>query len=265
MDRLRNDHEVWGFDNFLTGRRENTAAVHDLDITDRSALYAWANEVLPELIIHCAASYDDPMKWHRDTQINVEGAINVSAMARHHLSRVIYFQTILPPMSSYAISKIAAEHYLRISEMPLTVFRLANVYGPRNLSGPIPVFYKRLTNEQPCTIVDTTRDMIFIEDVLAAIMTSVERGDTGTYDVCSGRQTSIMQLFKEVAFQLGLEDLDPPLISPGPDDVQGFITPKKGIPGWRATVPLREGITKTVYSYNQNPISDTYTHLKLKG
>lgn len=264
-EALANAHEVTTFDNFLTGRRQNNIAAAELDITHREQLYAFANEVKPELIIHCAASYDDPMKWHRDTQINVEGAINVAAMARHHDARVIYFQTILPPVSSYAISKIAAEHYLRIAGMPLTVFRLANVYGPRNLSGPVPVFYKRLTNEQPCTIVDTTRDFIFIEDVVAAVLRTIDHGEEGTFDVCSGRQTSIAEVFKLIAFNLGIENLDPPIVPPGPDDVQGFISPRMGVPGWRAAATLREGIAMTVRSYHENPISDTYTHLKLKG
>ena len=89
-----------------------------------------ANAIKPELVIHCAASYKDPNQWHQDTATNVEGAINVAAVAKHHNARIIYFQTVLPPISSYAISKIAGEHYLRLSGQPLTVFRLAAVYGP---------------------------------------------------------------------------------------------------------------------------------------
>lgn len=264
-NRLRqSDHEVVGFDNFLTGLRENVEGIYELDITDRHALYEWVNPFRPEVIIHCAASYSDPDKWHRDTQTNVEGGINVALMARHHDARVIYFQTILPPISSYAISKIASEQYLHMSGVPLTVFRLANVYGPRNLSGPVPVFYKRITNEQPCVVVDTTRDMVFIEDVVDCVVRGIDTEAEGVFDVCSGRQTSIMELFKLIAFQLGHEEV-PPLIPPAPDDVQGFISPRKGLPGWRSSTPLSEGITKTVASYHQNGVADTHTHLRLKG
>ena len=91
-------------------------------------------------------------------------------------ARIFYFQTVLPPISSYAISKIAGEHYLRLSGQPLTVFRLASIYGPRNLSGAIPTFYRQIKAGQPCTVVeDATRDFVFIEDL-------VERVESGLVD-----------------------------------------------------------------------------------
>ena len=102
------------------------------------------------------------------------GAINVAAVAKHHDARIIYFQTVLPPISSYAISKIAGEHYLRLSGQPLTVYRLASVYGPRNLSGPIPTFYRRIKAGETCSVVrDVTRDFVFIEDLVARVMRAV--------------------------------------------------------------------------------------------
>jgi UDP-glucose 4-epimerase len=255
-------HDVYGFDNFLTGKRENWAHTRTIDITDREALYEFANQVVPELVIHCAASYDNPDLWHRDTDINVAGGINAALVAKYHEARLIYFQTILPPVSSYAISKIASEHYQRISGVPLTVFRLANIYGPRNLSGPVPVFYKRLTSGKPCVVVETTRDMIFIDDLVRCVTHVIEEGLTGTYDVCSGRQTTIMEIFRNVAAELGIHE-EPPLIPPSPDDVQGVISPANGVPGWVATTPLEEGIAKTVASYHANGVTDTYTHLTI--
>jgi UDP-glucose 4-epimerase len=255
-------YDVYGFDNFLTGRRENWRHTREIDITDREALYEFANAVVPEVVIHCAASYDNPNLWHRDTDINVAGGINAALVAKHHDAHLLYFQTILPPVSSYAISKIASEHYQRISGVPLTVFRLANIYGPRNLSGPIPVFYKRLTSGQPCVVVETTRDMVFIDDLVRAVSHVVEEEMEGTFDVCSGRQTSIMELFQHVAGELGIHE-EPPLIPPGPDDVQGSIDPGNGIPGWIPTTSLEEGIATTVASYRTAGVSETYTHLEI--
>jgi UDP-glucose 4-epimerase len=73
--------------------------------------------------------------------------------------RLIYFQTALcygtkpiqqpirldhpinPVNSSYAISKTAGEHYVQFSGVEWVTFRLANVIGPRNVSGPLPIFY----------------------------------------------------------------------------------------------------------------------------
>jgi UDP-glucose 4-epimerase len=256
------EHEVFGFDNFHTGRRENWTPTRQIDITDRPSLYEFANEVEPELVIHCAASYDDPDKWHRDTDVNISGGINAALVAKHHGARLFYFQTILPPVSSYAISKIASEQYQHLAGVPFTVFRLANIYGPRNLSGPIPVFYKRLTSGQRCVVVDTTRDMVYIDDLVRAVIRALNEGLTGSFDVCSGRQTPIMELFRCVAAELGVRE-DPPLVPPNPDDVQGEISPERGIPGWISSTPLEEGISSTIASYRSRGVSDTYTHLTI--
>jgi UDP-glucose 4-epimerase len=256
------EHEVYGFDNFLTS--SELVGVELLDISQRRMLYALANEIEPEVVIHCAASYSDPDLWHRDTETNVGGAINAAAVAKHHGAHLLYFQTILPPVSSYAISKIAGEQYLRLSGVPLTVFRMANIYGPRNISGPIPVFYKRITQGKPCLVVDTTRDMVFIDDLVRLVKTCVEQTITGTYDVCSGVQTPIMEMYQAIAEELGHEET-PPLIPPASDDVQGTISLSNALPSWKwqEMVPLREGIARTVASYREGGVTDTYTHLRL--
>jgi len=258
--------EAVGFDNFLTGRRENNSRVVEVDITQRHHLYALANDTRPEVVIHCAASYSDPDLWHRDTDINVNGAINAAAVAMHHKAHLVYFQTILPPVSSYAISKIAAEQYLRLSGVPLTVLRLANIYGPRNLSGPVPVFYKRISNGQPCVIVDTTRDMVFIDDLVDCVQTVVDHRIEGTFDVCSGVQTPIMDLYQAVALELDHEE-SPPLIPPDPDDVQGSISLDDALPSWKwgERTPLKVGIERTVASYREGTVGATYTHLRIGG
>lgn len=266
-------HEVGGVDNFQTGRWENltekqAVMLSSLDIVDRRRFYHVANLLNPEVVIHCAASYKDPDKWHLDTQTNVEGGINASLVAKHHGAHLVYFQTILPPVSSYAISKTASEQYMRLSGVPLTVFRLANIYGPRNLSGPVPVFYKRISEGQPCTIVDTTRDMVFVEDLVRGVVDVVEANTAGTFDMCSGEQSSISDIFKYVRESLGVSDIDSVpthLTRPESDDVQGTISPLNAPPGWKPTTPLSEGIEKAVHWYQQNGVGDTYTHLKLKG
>ena len=236
--------------------------VFTLDILNRTDLYDVANEIEPAVVIHCAASYSDPNLWHRDADTNISGCINAAAVARHHSAHLIYFQTILPPVSSYAISKIAGEQYLRLSGVPLTVLRLANIYGPRNLSGPIPVFYKRITSGQPCVAVDTTRDMVFIEDLVCVVKAVVEQRATGTYDICSGEQTPIIDLFNEVQAHLETNEV-PPIIPPDPDDVQGSVDLLNSFQGMYPRTDLAEGIAKTVASYQVSGVDHTHTHLRI--
>ena len=248
-----------GLDNLLTGRMENNSTVRLCDITDRRSFYAHANEWEPEVIIHCAASYKDPDKWHLDTETNIAGAINVAAVAKHHGARVIYFQTVLPPISSYAISKIAAEHYLRLSGVSLTVNRLAAVYGPRNLSGAIPTFYRQVSQGLPCTVVDdATRDFVFIEDLVERVLNQIHYHDPGVYDVRTGVETPIRHIPHLIGEMLDIE----PIVNLVPrqhDDVAKYEM--NGTP--RTGTPFAEGLRKAVDWYEKNPVTDTYTHLKL--
>jgi UDP-glucose 4-epimerase len=252
-----------GYDNFLTGRRENFEHVNELDIAkDRDLLYDFMNQIKPELIIHCAASYKDPQKWHLDTDTNVMGAINVAAIAKHHNARIIYFQTVLPPISSYAISKIAGEHYLRLSGQPLTVFRLAAVYGPRNLSGAIPTFYRQVKAGLPCTVVeDASRDFVFVGDLVKRVLYAVENFFPGVEDIRTGVETRILEIPQMIGQLLETEAVMKLIPRPS-HDVPYYDM--DGSPLYHST-PFHYGLKKAVEWYEQHGVGETYTHLELKG
>lgn len=258
----RQGHEVHGVDNLETGSESNWHFMVDLDIADRQKFYRVANAVQPELVIHCAASYKDPIKWHRDVDTNITGTINATLVAKHHDCPIVYFQTALPSVSSYAISKIAGQQYIELSGVPYLIFRLANIYGPRNLSGPIPTFYKRIKAGQPCTVVDTSRDMVYIDGLVECVMLALESEARGVYDVCSGEQTPIARLYGEVAELFG-QELDAPIVPPSKDDVQTQVSLERTLPGWKATTEIGYGIGRAVDWYEQHGVGETFTHLKV--
>jgi UDP-glucose 4-epimerase len=141
----------------------------------------------PEVVVHCAASYKDPNAWRQDIETNVKGSALVAKLSQeYHVRRVIYFQTALryglnwgsqpvpvdmpikPEGSSYAFSKVAGAQYLSMMDGPeLVTLVLANAYGPRNLSGPVPTFYQRITQGKQCFVVQTKRDFVYGADVVA--------------------------------------------------------------------------------------------------
>lgn len=258
MDAL-SEHRVVGFDNFLTGVSANNRDVIELDIRDRDRLYIMANELKPELVIHCAASYKDPNLWHQDTDINVAGAVNVAALAKYHNARIIYFQTVLPPISSYAISKIAGEHYLRLSGQPLTVFRLAAVYGPRNLSGAIPTFYRQVKAGLPCTVVeDASRDFVFVGDLVERVLAHVHHSDPpGTFDIRTGIETRILEIPGMIG-QLLEQEAVMKLIPRPTHDVPHYDM--DGLPLYDST-PFHAGLKKAVEWYEEHGVGETFTHL----
>src|SRR5207247_10869377 len=145
-------------------------------IADADLVAQAFNAGKPDIVIHAAAAYKDPDNWHEDVASNVLGTVNVvRAAQKAKVRRVIYFQTGLcyglKPMeqaitlnhrihsygSSYAISKTSGEQYIDLSGLDYISFRLANAYGPRNLSGPLPTFYQRLTTGKACFVMDTRR------------------------------------------------------------------------------------------------------------
>jgi len=176
---------------------------------------------------------------------------------------------ILPTASSYAISKTAGEHYVALSGVDWQSFRLANAYGPRNLSGPLPTFYSRLTSGKPCFVMDTRRDFVFVSDLIDLLVQSIDgKGGIGAYHVSSGGDYSIEELFQATVATLGITLDQPVEVRPrGADDAFTILLdPSRTAAdfGWKTTVPLEDGVQAAIEYYQRFGITDTYTHLKLE-
>jgi UDP-glucose 4-epimerase len=284
-------NQILVIDNYATARRDNliphpNLTVIEGTIADRDLVNQLFDEFQPDQVIHAAASYKDPQNWTEDARTNVLGTANVvQASQRLAVKRLIYLQTSLcyglhpleqpitlnhpirPKGSSYAISKTAAEQYVQLSGSDYISFRLANVYGPRNLSGPLPTFYHRLTNGKPCYVMDTRRDFIFVDDMLEVVMKALDgEGESGVYHISSGRDYAIKELFDATGKALGItleEEVE--VRERGPDDpFTILLDPSKTNRdfGWKATTPLETGVRAAVEWYSQHGITQTYTHLK---
>src|SRR3989338_4977012 len=199
--------DVLVIDNFSTGRRDNLKPHKKLtlvegSIADSHLVDEAFSGFCPDRVVHAAASYKDPDNWQEDASTNVLGTVNVvKASQKFSVKRIIYFQTSLcyglKPLeqpitlthpyfsgcykggSSYAISKTGAEQYIELSGLDFISFRLANAYGPRNLSGPLPTFFHRLTQGKPCFVMDTRRDFIFIEALVDVVVRAVDGTGAG--------------------------------------------------------------------------------------
>jgi UDP-glucose 4-epimerase len=291
-DRLlaRGD-EVLVIDNYATGRRDNLRPSASLrivegSIADGSLVDRLFDEFKPECVIHAAASYKDPHGWAEDARTNVLGTVNVvQASERAKVTRLIYFQTALcyglhpleqpitldhplrPYESSYAISKTAAENYISLGGVEFVSFRLANAYGPRNMSGPLPTFFDRLTNGKKCFVMDTRRDFIYIADLVEVVLKAVDgSGRRGPYHVSSGTDYSIKELFDRTVDALNIR-LDQPVEvrERNPDDAFTILldpSRTNGDFGWRVSTPLAVGIKDAIRYYQEFGITETYTHLK---
>lgn len=290
-DRLlaRND-QVLVIDNFSTGRRDNLKPHSQLEIIEHSiADTAAMDEIFtkfkPDVVVHAAASYKDPDNWVEDCHTNVLGTVNVvSAAKKAGCKRIVYFQTALcyglnpkeQPVSlehhfdsrgsSYAISKTAAEHYVELSGLDFVSFRLANAYGPRNISGPLPTFYQRLTSGKACFVMDTRRDFVFIQDLVDCVERAVDGVGHGYYHISSGSDFSIKELFDATLSALSLTlEKDVEVRPRNPDDAYTILLDpsrtKKDF-AWTVKTSLATGVKAAIDYYQQYGIEQTYTHLR---
>jgi nucleoside-diphosphate-sugar epimerase len=200
---LQRGARVRGLDNFSTGKRENIADLgrmdfHDADLLDLKAVAEACHGV--DYVFHEAAipsvpkSVADPASCNR---ANVEGTLNLLIAARDaKVKRVVYAgssaiygesptlpkrEDMIPdPISPYAVSKLAGEHYMtsfyRVYGLETVTLRYFNVFGPyqdagSQYSGVLAKFIKlMLRGEQPTVYGDgeQSRDFTYIDNVVSA-------------------------------------------------------------------------------------------------
>ena len=288
---LEQADEVLVIDNFATARRDSLPDHDDLtvvegSIVDRDVVESAFGTFSPDVVAHAAASYKDPDDWSEDAATNATGTANVvKAAEAAGVQRLVYFQTALcyglhpleqpitlehplrPEDSSYAISKTAGEHYVRLSGIDWISLRLANAYGPRNVSGPLPTFYHRLTTGKPVFVMDTRRDFIYVQDLIDLVLSAVRgQGAPGVYHASSGSDFSIKELFDATVKALGIDVPEVEVRPRTPDDAFTILLDPSRTReefDWQPRTPLEEGVTAAVAYYEQFGVEETYTHLKI--
>jgi UDP-glucose 4-epimerase len=288
---LAQGHTVLVLDNYATGRPDNLTphpalTVVEGTIADPTLVQDAFGAFGPEVVVHAAASYKDPDDWAEDSRTNVLGTAHVVQAARQAgVRRLVYFQTALcyglQPLeqpitlshpircggSSYAISKTAGEHYVELSGLDFISFRLANAYGPRNLSGPLPTFYHRLSQGKPCFVMDTRRDFVYIDDLIEVALKAVYGvGRKGPYHISSGGDHAIKELFEATVQAMGVKlDRDVEVRPRGADDAYTILLDPSQTNrdfGWRTSTPLEAGVSQAMAWYRTHRIQQTFTHLK---
>jgi len=107
------------------------------------------------------------------------------------------------PLSPYGASKMAMEGYCSAFSgaygMACAVLRFSNVYGPDSphKKSVVAAFIKRaLAGEALVVYGDGTqrRDYLFVGDLVRGIEAAIRHRVTGTYQLGSGRPTSLLEL-----------------------------------------------------------------------
>jgi UDP-glucose 4-epimerase len=269
----------------LDAALEAGASLRERDIRDALAMAELAREAKPEVIFHLAAQIDvrrsvaDPAF---DASINVGGTANVLDAARAAGARRVVFTSTggavygegdgrelpleedapIAPMAPYGQSKFAAEGYLalyrRLYGLSSVSLRLGNVYGPRQdplgEAGVIAIFCGQLlAGRRPKVYGDgaQTRDYIYVDDVVAAILAAAEGDAAGPLNVGTGRETDVLELVDSLGELGDSEEFEPELAPARTGEVQRIsIDPSRAGRelGWRPATPLQDGLRMTLAS-----------------
>ena len=262
-------------DDLSTGRLAAVPPGADLVVTDiaEPSVVGVIADLRPGLVIHAAAqasvtaSIADP---ERDRAVNLEGTRHVIAAARQasepprlvFLSSggAIYGETTgadedapARPDSPYAAHKLAAEQAVAESGLPHAIARIANVYGPRQRGdlegGVVAIFADRLGSGEQVTIFgdgEQTRDFVHVDDVVKAIGAMADAAVSGTWNVGTGRATSVNQLLALLEVGLGpaVEARHEPE-RPGDVRHSRLVIGRAATQlGWQARISLEEGIAR---------------------
>lgn len=289
---LERGDKVVVIDNLATGRREHLAEHPNLTvvidtIADKALVEKLVGELKPDAIVHTAASYKDPDDWYNDTLTNCVGGANVvDAAKKHGVGRFIYFQTALcyglkpmqqpirldhprlPGSSSYSISKTTNEFYLELSGVDFVTFRLANVVGPRNVAGPLPIFYQRLKDGKQCFVTNARRDFVFVKDLARVVLKAIDGTGRGAYHFSSGKDVAIQELYDAVVTALDVPGKPKAEVKElGPDDVFSILLdPTRTFEdfGEIEFTPLQETVSSAMEYYQLHGTLGEYTHLRLQ-
>lgn len=279
---LTEGREVVVIDDLSAGLAERVAPAAELrriDIVDFPALQAAFEEVKPQAVFHLAAqasvvaSVQDP---GRDCDVNVRGTLNILEAAGGCGAPVVFTSTggalygdaapmptpetwIPAPLSPYGASKWAAEAYVNTwslsSGIPHAVCRLGNVYGPRQSphgeAGVVAIFAEHIHTGRAPKLYGQgrpTRDYVYVADVVSALMAASRR--SGTYNVATGVQTDVTGIWTGLSEVAGVE-ITPELADLRPGELQHSCLDTSHTAtelGWRAQVPIAEGLALTYAS-----------------
>jgi nucleoside-diphosphate-sugar epimerase len=169
------------------------------------------------------------------------------------------------PRSVYAVTKLAAEkHGHALFEWygyPVIVIRNFNTYGPnQNTAGHaavIPALITAALLGSPLRVSGNglqTRDFLYVKDAVAAYVAVLEKRERlagGTFNIGTGRETTVLDLARTIAAMTGSRSrlMRAPQRSGDLPRLAADITRVRAATGWRPRLSLEQGLSDTIAWY----------------
>jgi len=290
-DRLLADGcEVLCVDNYFTGSRENVTHLlahprfelmrHDVTFP----LYVEVDEIYN---LACPAS---PVHYQHDpvqtTKTSVHGAINMLGLAKRLNARIFQASTsevygdptvhpqredywgnvnTIGPRACYDEGKRCAEtlffDYHRQCGLPIKVARIFNTYGPRmhpNDGRVVSNFIVQALKGEAITIYgdgSQTRSFCYVDDLIEGFVRLMASPAevTGPINLGNPGEFTILELAEAVIRLTGSRSkiIHQPLPQDDPKQRQPDITRAKTMLGWEPTIPLEDGLRRTMHYFRE--------------
>ncbi len=258
------------------------------DIADREAIYKIFQEEKPDIVVNFAAeshvdrSITDPEIFLRTNIIGTSVMLDACreyGITRYHqvstdevygdlpLDRSDLFFTETTPIhtsSPYSASKASADllvqAYTRTYQLPCTISRCSNNYGPYHFPEKlIPLIISNVLNNKKIPVYgkgENVRDWLYVEDHCSAIDLIIRKGSIGEiYNIGGHNEKTNLEVVKTVLDKLGKSEELITYVTDRPGhDRRYAIDPTKihGELGWLPETTFEVGIQKTVDWYLEN-------------
>jgi UDP-glucuronate decarboxylase len=291
---LNEDHDVLCLDNFFTGRRENIFHLFNkrrLELLRHDVIEPILLEVDQIYNLACPAS---PIHYQynpvKTVKTSVMGMINMLGLAKRVRARIlqastseVYGDPLVHPQpeeywgnvnpigfrSCYDEGKRIAEtlmmDYHRQNGVDTRIARIFNTYGPRMMENDgrvVSNFIMQSLRGEPLTLygaADQTRSFCYVDDLIEGLIRLMNTDDLHEpVNLGNPGEFTIKELAEEVVRICGSDSgvTYLPLPQDDPRQRRPDISRAQALLGWNPTIPLREGLEKTVAYFKARVISD---------
>lgn len=283
---VKEKYYVRVLDNFSSGKKENlkeVASKIDLiagDIRSSQTCLKATKDI--DFVLHQAAlrsvpkSLNNPQEYN---EVNIQGVLNLLQVSSKNKIKLFVLassssiygdiktfpekENFIPqPISPYALSKLAGEHYCKIFSyhygLPTVSLRYFNVFGPRQALDDeyavvIPKFITSILNNQPPPIYGTgkqSRDFTYIDNVVNAniLATKKTKFKGEVFNVAGGKNYEIFELVR-ILNKIMRKNIRPVFLPPRQGDVfktRADLSNSREFLGYSPKIDFLKGLKLTV-------------------
>ena len=278
---LKDGHELLIFDNFLTGKKENLLFDGNFRLVEdnfgsKDSL-SLIEDFDPEVCFHLAAqssvvvSVQDP---RLDFEHNILQPVQLlNTLINSNCKKFVFTSsggTIFgepknipttesdysnEPASPYGVAKKKLNEIIKImtsnTNLSYSILNLSNVYGPRQdpngEAGVVSIFSNKYLNGERPVIYgngEQTRDYIYVQDVISALIKSSKIDDDLFLNIGTGIETSVNELAESLKTQFS-SNLNPVYQDAREGELQRSVldnTKARKLLNWEPQYDLNDGM-----------------------